>query len=168
MQAQQHGLAAIATATALCLASLGGAHAQAVLAEKNVSMKMVQMVIDGTIEQCTKDGYKVSVVVVDNAGIVRGSLRGDGTSPHTIEFARKKAYTARTRNQTSLEFMAQTEIPANAGLRQIPDVVAIGGGVPIKAGGVTIGAVGVSGAPGGEKDEVCGLAGIAKVAEFLK
>jgi len=152
----------------LALSSLTCAHAQAVLVEKNVSMKMVQMIIDGTIEQCTKDGYKVSVVVVDNSGAVRGSLRGDGTSPHTIEFARKKAYTARIRNQTSLEFMAFTDNPANAGLRQIPDVVAIGGGVPIKAAGATIGAVGVSGAPGGEKDEVCAVAGIAKVAEYLK
>ncbi len=155
-------VAAIATASISC------ASAQTALVEKNVSMKMVQMIIDGTIEQCTKDGYKVSVVVVDNAGIVRGSLRGDGTSPHTMEFARKKAYTARVRNQTSLEFMTFTDIPANAGLRQIPDVVAIGGGVPIKISGVAIGAVGVSGAPGGEKDEVCAMAGIAKISEYLK
>jgi uncharacterized protein GlcG (DUF336 family) len=143
-------------------------HAQSVLVEKNVSMKMVQMIIDGTIEQCTKDGYKVSVVVVDNAGAVRGSLRGDGTSPATLEFARKKAYTARVRNQTSLEFMTLTDNPVNAGLRQIPDVVAIGGGVPLKIAGVAIGAVGVSGAPGGEKDEACAVAGIAKVSEYLK
>lgn len=156
----------LACSVAMLLAT--SAQAQSVLTEKNVSMKMVQMIIDGTIEQCTKDGYKVSVVVVDNAGAVRGSLRGDGTSPATVEFARKKAYTARVRNQTSLEFMTVTENPANAGLRQIPDVVAIGGGVPIKVGGVAIGGVGVSGAPGGEKDEVCALAGIAKVAEYLK
>lgn len=57
---------------------------------------------------------------------------------------------------------------ANAYLRQIPDVVAVGGGVPIKIGDATIGAVGVSGAPGGEKDEVCANAGIAKVADQLK
>lgn len=154
--------------TTLATAFVTSSHAQSALIEKNVSMKMAQMIIEGTIDQCTKDGYKVSVVVVDNAGAVRGSLRGDGTSPATVEFARKKAYTARVRNQTSLEFMAFTDNPANAGLRQIPDVVAIGGGVPLTIGGVAIGGVGVSGAPGGEKDEVCALAGIAKVAEFLK
>jgi uncharacterized protein GlcG (DUF336 family) len=154
----------------MALAAFGvtAAHAQAPLTEKNVSMKMAQMIIDGVIENCTKSGYKVTVVIVDNAGIVRASLRGDGTSPHTMEFGRKKAYTARTRNQTSLEFKALTEKPENAYLLQIPDVVAVGGGVPIKAGGVTIGAVGVSGAPGGDKDEVCALAGIAKVADQLK
>jgi uncharacterized protein GlcG (DUF336 family) len=151
---------------ALLLAS--GAQAQAPLTEHNVSMAMSLAIIAGTLEQCTKDGYKVSVVIVDNAGLVRASIRGDGTNPHTMEFARKKAYTARTRGQTSLEFMKLTDNPASTYLRQIPDVVAVGGGVPIKIGNATIGAVGVSGAPGGEKDEVCANAGIAKVADQLK
>ncbi len=152
----------------LAVAFIASAGAQAPLVEKNISMKMAQMIIDGTIEQCSKDGYKVTVVIVDNAGLVHASLRGDGTNPHTMEFARKKAYTARTRGQTSLEFMKLTDLPTNAYLRQIPDVVAVGGGVPIKIGNVTIGGVGVSGAPGGEKDEVCALAGVARVADQLK
>lgn len=79
-----------------------------------------------------------------------------------------KAYTARTRNQTSLEFMHAASTPEGGRLLQIPGVVAIGGGVPIKMGAETIGAVGVSGAPGGEKDEVCAKAGIEKVAASLK
>lgn len=158
----------ILAAAALTVVFIASAGAQAPLTEKNISMRMALTIIDGVLDQCTKDGYKVSVVIVDNAGLVRASLRGDGTNPHTMEFARKKAYTARTRAQTSLEFMKLTENPANAYLLQIPDVVAVGGGVPIKIGNVTIGAVGVSGAPGGEKDEVCAMAGIAKVADQLK
>ena len=158
----------VVAAAVLAVASIAATRAQAPLAEKNVSMKMALAIIDATIEQCTKDGYKVSVVIVDNAGLVRASLRGDGTNPHTMEFARKKAYTARTRGQTSLEFMKLTANPANAYLLQIPDVVAVGGGVPIKIGDVTIGAIGVSGAPGGEKDEACANAGLAKVADQLK
>jgi uncharacterized protein GlcG (DUF336 family) len=79
-----------------------------------------------------------------------------------------KAYTARTRGQTSLEFKNLTDKPENAYLKQIPNVVAVGGGVPIKAGNEVIGGVGVSGAPGGDKDEVCANAGIAKVADSLK
>ena len=146
----------------------GFANAQAPLVEKNVSMKMALMIIEGTIEQCSKDGYKVSVVIVDKAGNVAASLRGDGTNPHTMEFGRLKAYTARTRGQTSLEFKNLTDKPEGAFLKQIPNVVAVGGGVPIKAGNEVIGAVGVSGAPGGEKDEACALAGIAKVADALK
>jgi uncharacterized protein GlcG (DUF336 family) len=158
----------VVAAAALSLASLGSARAQAPLTEKNVSMKMALEIIGGVLEQCAKDGYKVSVVIVDNAGVVRASLRGDGTAPHTMEFARRKAYTARTRNQTSLEFKKLTDDAAGAYLKQIPDVVAVGGGVPIRVGNVPIGAVGVSGAPAGEKDEVCANTGIAKVADQLK
>ncbi|HZY14449.1 MAG TPA: heme-binding protein [Beijerinckiaceae bacterium] len=137
------------------LSFISPAYAQAPQTEKNVSMKMVLMIMDGTLEQCSKDGYKVSVVIVDKAGNVAGSVRGDGTNPHTMEFARLKAYTARTRGQTSLEVMKLMEKPENSWIKQIPNVVGIGGGVPIKAGNEVIGAVGVSGAPAGEKDEVC-------------
>lgn len=144
------------------------AQAQAPQTEKNVSMAMALAIIQGTIEQCTKDGYKVSVTIVDKAGNVAAQLRGDGTNPHTMEFSRLKAYTSRTRGQTSLAFMKLTEDPANAYLKQIPQVVAVGGGAPIKVGNEVIGGVGASGAPGGEKDEVCVLAGIAKVADALK
>ena len=93
----------------LSLACIASAGAQAPQVEKNVSMKMALMIIEGTLEQCTKDGYKVSVVVVDKAGNVAASVRGDGTNPHTMEFGRLKAYTARTRGQTSLEFKNLTE-----------------------------------------------------------
>jgi uncharacterized protein GlcG (DUF336 family) len=145
-----------------------GAQAQP-LTEHNVSMGMALAMIQGTIEQCTKDGYKISVVVVDKGGNVMASLRGDGTNPHTMEFAKMKAYTARTRGQSSLDFIATSASGDGALLRQIPGVVAIGGGVPVKlASGETIGAVGASGAPGGEKDDVCVKAGIAKVADQLK
>jgi uncharacterized protein GlcG (DUF336 family) len=146
----------------------GPALAQAPQVEKNVSMALSMAVMQGALDQCTKDGYKVSVVIVDKGGNVAASVRGDGTGPHTMEFARMKAYTARTRNQTSLQTMKLLEDPANAFIRQIPNVVGVGGGVPIRAGNEVIGAVGVSGAPGGEKDEVCANAGIAKVEAALK
>jgi uncharacterized protein GlcG (DUF336 family) len=158
-------LAVLASASIL---AVGPASAQAPQVEKNVSMAMALAIIQGTLEQCTKDGYKVSVTIVDKAGNVAASIRGDGTNPHTMEFSRLKAYTSRTRGQTSLEFMKLIADPANAYLRQIPNVVGVGGGVPIKVGNETIGGVGVSGAPGGEKDEVCANAGLAKVEAALK
>ncbi len=159
------GLAALTTA-AIILA--GPARAQAPQVEKNVSMAMAMAIIQGTMEQCTKDGYKVSVTVVDKAGNVAAQVRGDGTNPHTMEFSRLKAYTSRTRGQTSLEFQKLTAKPETAYLLQIPGVVGAGGAAPIKVGNETIGAVGASGAPGGDKDEVCVLAGIAKVQDALK
>ena len=158
-------LAVFASVTTL---AAGPTLAQAPQVEKNVSMALAMAVMQGALDQCTKDGYKVSVVIVDKGGNVAGSVRGDGTGPHTMEFARMKAYTARTRNQTSLQTMKLLEDPANAFIRQIPNVVGVGGGVPIRAGTEVIGAVGGSGAPGGEKDEVCANAGIAKVEAALK
>lgn len=155
----------ITSATMLAAAP---ALAQAPLVEKNVSMAMSLAIMQAALDQCTRDGYKVSVVIVDKGGNVAASVRGDGTGPHTMEFARMKAYTARTRSQTSLATMKQMEDPANAFLKQIPNVVGVGGGVPIKAGNEVIGGVGVSGAPGGEKDEVCANVGLAKVADALK
>lgn len=148
----------------------GAVHAQAPapVTVKDMSMGLAMAIIQGTIEQCTKDGYKVSVTVVDRAGNVAAQVRGDGTNPHTMEYSKMKAYTSRTRGITSLEFMKLTDKPENAYLKQIPGVVAVGGAVPIKAGDQIIGAVGASGAPGGEKDEACVMAGIAKVADALK
>jgi uncharacterized protein GlcG (DUF336 family) len=158
-------LAVFASVTTL---AAGPALTQTPQVEKNVSMAIAMAVMQGALDQCTKDGYKVSVVIVDKGGNVASSIRGDGTGPHTMEFARMKAYTARTRNQTSLQTMKLLEDPANAFIRQIPNVVGVGGGVPIRVGSEVIGAVGVSGAPGGEKDEVCANAGIAKVEAALK
>jgi len=158
----------LAVFTSVTTLAAGPALAQAPQVEKNVSMAMAMAVMQSALDQCTKDGYKVSVVIVDKGGNVAGSIRGDGTGPHTMEFARMKAYTARTRNQTSLQTMKLLDDPANAFIRQIPNVVGVGGGVPIRVGSEVIGAVGVSGAPGGEKDEVCANAGIAKVETALK
>jgi uncharacterized protein GlcG (DUF336 family) len=161
--------------TLACLAALpifaaAPAFAQApqVQSEKNMSMGLSLAIIQGALEQCTKDGYKVSVTIVDKGGNVAAQVRGDGTSPHTMEFSRMKAYTARIRNQPSLQVMKLLEDPANGYIRQIPGLVGVGGGLPIHAGTEVIGAVGVSGAPGGEKDEVCANAGIAKVEAALK
>ena len=144
------------------------AFAQAPQTEKNISMGLALAIIQGALEQCTKDGYKVSVTIVDRSGNVAAQVRGDGTSPHTMEFSRLKAYTARIRNQPSLQVMKLLEDPANSYIRQIPGLVGVGGGVPIHAGNEVIGGVGVSGAPGGEKDEVCANAGLAKVEAALK
>jgi uncharacterized protein GlcG (DUF336 family) len=159
---------ALLASVSMFIAAPALAQAPQVQVEKNISMAMSLAIIEGAIEQCTKDGYKVSVTIVDKSGNVAAQLRGDGTSPHTMEFSRLKAYTARVRNQTSLQTMKMIEDPATSFIKQIPGVVGVGGGVPIRAGTEVIGGVGVSGAPGGEKDEVCANAGIAKVADALK
>jgi len=153
----------------LAVAALGGpAQAQGVRMDRNVSMQLANAIMNGAMEQCIKDGYRVSVAVVDRAGQMVAFLRGDGTSPHTAELARRKAYTARTFRRSSLEWAQRTESGALVGQRSLADVIPLGGGLPINAGDDTIGAVGVSGAPGQEKDEACARAGLAAVADQLK
>jgi uncharacterized protein GlcG (DUF336 family) len=114
--------------------------------------------------------------VVDRAGRLKVFLQGDGAAPHNIELARRKAYTAETFGRTSLEWAQRTEAGASSGTSQnisgqraLTDVIPLQGGVPIKVGDVTIGGVGLSGAPkGGPQEEACGKAGVAKVEDQLK
>jgi uncharacterized protein GlcG (DUF336 family) len=162
-------VAKLIAAVAISCVAIGAANAQTPLFEKNVSMKMALMIIEGALDQCTKDGHRVSVVVVDRAGNVAASVRGDGTKPHMLEFARLKAYTASTnpRGLTSLEFKNVANQAERAHLKEIPGIVFVGGGVPIKIGNQVIGGVGISGAPGEDKDEACANAGIAKVVDSL-
>ena len=138
-----------------------------VLTERDVSVHMALTIAETALDQC---GGKASVAVVDRAGRLRVFLQGDGASPHNLELARRKAYTALTFRQTTAEWASRTgaETPL-AGQRMLADVIPLTGGVPIKIGEDTIGGVGLSGAPmGGAQEEACGKAGIAKVADQLK
>ncbi len=156
-------LAAVAAPIVLPIA----AGAQGVIAERNVSLQLARVIADAAMA-CVANGAGVSVAVVDRSGQLRVLLRGDGSPPHGIELARRKAYTARTFRRPSLEWAKRTE-SGLAGQRMLADVIPLGGGVPIKVGDETIGAVGVTGVPGGQEgDENCAKGAIAKVADQLK
>ena len=157
-------LAAVAGVIAAAVVMPGIAPAQ-VLMEPNVSIRMGLTIAETALQEC---GVRVSVAVLDRAGRLRVFLQGDGASPHNLELARRKAYTALTFGRTSLEWAQRTET-ANQGQRALSEVITQQGGVPIKLGDQTIGAIGVSGVPnGGAQEEACGKAGIAKVADQLK
>jgi len=159
----------IAAGVVLALAaSTPALQAQGVRMDRNVSMDLATAIMTAAMDRCSKDGYQVSVAVVDRAGQMIAFLRADGSAPHTAELARRKAYTARTFRRSSLEWAKRSEEPAFAGQRSLADVIALGGGLPIAVGDDTIGGVGVSGAPGQEKDEACARAALAKVADQLK
>ena len=155
--------AGLAIATALS----STAFAQALITQKNISLAMAQTIAQAALAQCESMGFKVSVAVVDKGGLTIVMLRGDGAGLHTPEGAERKAYTARTFSQPSADFVKRlSDRPDTAGSRQYTRVLALGGGLPIKAGNEVVGAVGVSGSPG--KDDVCSQAGIDKVAEQLR
>jgi uncharacterized protein GlcG (DUF336 family) len=162
----------LAAATVAVIVAVPGSAGAQVLSEKNVSVKMALTIAETALAEC---GERVSVAVVDRAGRLKVFLQGDGAAPHNIELARRKAYTAETFGRTSLEWAQRTEAGASgasqniSGQRALTDVIPLQGGVPIKVGDVTIGGVGLSGAPkGGPQEEACGKAGVAKVEDQLK
>jgi uncharacterized protein GlcG (DUF336 family) len=155
----------VAAAATVALFSIPISAGAQVLNEKNVSLKMALTIAETAQEQC---GSRVSVAVVDRTGRLKVFLQGDGAAPHNIELARRKAYTANTFGRTSIEWAKRTETQV-PGQRALTDVIPLQGGVPIKVGETTIGGIGLSGAPkGGQQEEDCGNAGIAKVADQLK
>lgn len=141
------------------------------LTQPVLSMDMAQAIAAGAVEQCRADGFAVSVAVVDAGGLLKTLLRDDGTTPHTIELSRQKAYAAltlHTRWETTLEAMREHGYMLGSPMSNVEGAALLGGGVPIKVGDVAVGAVGVSGARGGDRDEICARAGIAKVQHLLQ
>jgi uncharacterized protein GlcG (DUF336 family) len=120
------------------------------------------------LEDCRTRGYQVAVAVVDRSGVAQAMLRDRFAGPHTPSTAAGKGWTAVTFRTNTMEFAEYTkwDRPAS-GIRQLPNVVAIGGGVLIEAGGSIVGAIGVSGAPEGSIDELCAKAGIAAIRDDL-
>jgi uncharacterized protein GlcG (DUF336 family) len=138
--------------------------AQGLVTQKNILLAMAPTIAQAAVAQCESMGFKVSVTVVDRAGLPIVMLRADGAGLHTPEGAERKAYTARTFSQPSADFVKR--LTERLGSRQYTRVLALAGGLPIKAGSEVVGAVGVSGSPG--KDDVGPQAGIDKVADQLK
>jgi uncharacterized protein GlcG (DUF336 family) len=135
---------------------------------KALSTPIALSIAQTAYESCLQQGFNVSVTVVGLEGQPLVSLRGDGTSPHTIENSLRKAYTSRTFRVPSGEFAQRVKDNPTSGQLHLANVVAAQGALPIKTGDTVIGAVGVSGAPGGEKDEACAKVGIEKVVDQLK
>jgi uncharacterized protein GlcG (DUF336 family) len=158
---QRYGLAAIACTLAMPV------HAQ-LLNHKDLSYAIAKTIAEESIAACAAKGYATSAVVVDRDGETLVAMRSDNVGPHTMENARRKAYTARSFKQTTAEYANKLN-DGNPVVRQqvtLPNVIAIPGGVPIKVDGDVIGGVGVSGSPG--VDEDCVNAALDKVKDQLK
>lgn len=151
-----------------CLALPATGWAQGIVTTKQLSAQTANAMVIAAVEQCQKDGYKVSAAVVDRSGNMVAFLRDPASGPHTAESSRRKAFTSATFGMTSAAFTTLTANPGAAGLKDLTGVFALAGGVPIKIGNETLGGIGVGGAPGGDKDEACATAGLQKVADQLK
>lgn len=134
----------------------------------DLSYPMARTIAEAAIDSCGAKGYAVSAVVVDRAGEVLVAMRADGAAPHTMENARRKAYTALSFRVATSDY-AKRYADNNPVVHQqvtLPSVIAIPGGLPVKLGQEVIAGVGVSGSPG--VDEPCVQAGIDKVTDQLK
>jgi len=159
-------LARLALAGIACVIALP-ASAQT-LARKDLSLEGALAIATESIANCKQAGYAVSVTVVGRNGEVLVQLRGDNTGPHTMENSFKKAFTARTFRIPSGEMEDRLKKNPQMGAQYLTGFTTGRGALPIMVGEDVIGAVGASGAPGGEKDEACVKAGIDKVADQLK
>lgn len=130
----------------------------------DLALKLAQ----ATMKSCQDAGYQVAVAVTDRFGNVQVLLRDRYAGPHTLEIAPRKAWTAASFNTDSQDMVDATAAgEAQSGVRFASQAMMVGGGVRVQAGGSLIGAVGVSGAPGGAEDHECALEGIAAIEEDL-
>jgi uncharacterized protein GlcG (DUF336 family) len=156
-------------AALLLVASTGAIAADATYTVKQLTTETALKAAQAALAKCRDAGYQVAVAVVDRHGLVQAQLRDRFAGPHTIDVSGNKAWTAVSFKTGTLELEKLTR-PGQpmSGLRQVPRFTAIGGGLPIEAGGSLLGAIGVSGAPGGEADEACAVAGIKAIADSLE
>ena len=168
-----HPMAGSALAATLACALSMPASAE-LLSRKDLSLAMALTIAATAAETCKAQGHRVSVTVVGRNGEILVQLRGDNSSPHTIENSFRKAYTSRTFRIPSGEMVKRLRDNPQLAQIHLANVIAAQGALPIMVGSEVIGAAGISGAvttpegPGGAKDEACVKAGIDKVAADLK
>lgn len=133
-----------------------------------MSPELALRAAQAALAACRQAGYQVAVAVADRGGQVQVLLRDRLAGSHTVEAATDKAWTAASfRMATTALALATREGGEASGIRHIRRALAVGGGIPIEANGALLGAIGISGAPGGGADDACARAGIAAVAEDL-
>jgi uncharacterized protein GlcG (DUF336 family) len=154
----------------LCLVALPlAASAQGTHSIKLLTPETALKAAQAAMKKCRDGGFQATVAVVDRMGVTQALLRDRYAGPHTVGLAQAKAYTAvsfRT-NTTELAAATQAGMP-QSGIRGLPGVAAVGGGMMIEAGGSLLGAIGVSGAPGGKQDDACAAAGIAAIRDDIE
>ena len=152
---------------------LGSANAQVGQSGYSLPLALSIKAATKAIATCASNGYPVSAVVVDPSGVIKLEAKGDHSTIHTTTSAFRKAYTVVTfgpifRFDASSTFAAlAAKNPSGAALATLPDIALLPGGVAIKVGDEVVGALGVAGSPGGDKDEACAQAGVASIKDDL-
>lgn len=146
-----------------------GAAPEATYTVKLLSPETALVAAQAALAHCRKAGHQVAVAVVDRSGLLQVLLRDRFAGAHTVDVATQKAWTAASFRIPTAALATETQAGRPmSGLRASPRVMAIGGGLPIEAGGSTFGGIGVSGAPGGEADDACAAAGIKAITDAIE
>lgn len=154
-------------ALSLLLPGLAIAAPVDLLPVKQIGMELARDIATKSIEACRKDGYNVSAVVLDRAGNVQAALRDTLASRHTLEIAERKAGMAIMSGSDTGSFRdARADIRPE--LNHMQGLIVMAGGLPVRAAGSLVGAVGVSGAPGGEKDAACAEVALKALEDRLE
>jgi uncharacterized protein GlcG (DUF336 family) len=144
----------------------GMAGAQALVTERTISLNAALEMATASLERCRANGYKVTITVLNRHARTAVVLSDDGVNPHTVENSMRKAYTAFTTGEASGE-VAKRSPSRVSGFLLLDRTTSLEGGLPIFAGKELVGAIGISGAPGGDKDAACAQVGIDKIAKGL-
>lgn len=160
----------LSVAMALLIASISPMRAEeAFVVSKSLTPELALDLARAALGSCRARGYQVAVAVVDRFGVTQVMLRDRFAGPHTPSTASGKAWTAASFKASTAELNAISQQGMmQSGIRNLPGAVIIGGGLIVEAGGSLVGAVGVSGAPGGDADEACARAGIEAIRDKLE
>ena len=153
----------------LLLAAVSASAQEATFQSRSLTPETALLAARAALESCRKQGFQVAVAVTDRAGITQVLLRDRFAGPHTVDVASNKAWSAVSFRTSTSTLGVETQ-PGRpmSGLRNLPRFLAVGGGRVIEAGGNVLGGIGVSGAPGGEADDTCALAGIKAIADAIE
>jgi uncharacterized protein GlcG (DUF336 family) len=143
------------------------AAAKDVIQLRTVSLELARDLAQAAVDACRELGFQVSAVVVNRAGDPQVVLRDALAARHTIQIAQEKAEAVILSGVASSDFRKNRQ-DIRMEMNHVRGILVLEGGVPISAGGSLIGALGVSGAPGGDKDEQCALAALKKLNERLE
>jgi len=155
-------------ATLAGVALMGSAAVAQTLPTHRIPAALAIEAANETVAACAKQGYHETAQVVDADGAVIATLRGDGAGIHSLDSALDKAYTAASFKSDTLALGERAKEDSFVSLAKLPRVMFLGGGVVIKLGDETIGAIGAGGAPGAKLDDACARAGLEKIKDRLQ